>query len=182
MMRERRRSTGVVLLAGVVALASAPQAHALFGLRGSSSSEPRAAAPPAAPDAAALPRDAAPGASVPASQQQAPGAATVTAKREPDPADPYPFPPSLEDLQDYEAWADETGELHIIRAERLPSGAFSFPEGTTVSVDHTPYLYPFPAIRLFPRGPCHRHLTLCATGAEGSTVNGAHHLGYECDG
>ena len=55
-----------------------------------------------------------------------------------EPNDPYPFPSNLEDLQDYEAWEDEAGEMHIIRAQRLPSGDFAFPEGTVVSAPHTP--------------------------------------------
>lgn len=125
----------VLLLVGVVALTSAPLAHALFGLRGSGSEPPAAASvggtgaaasdsPPLSSHDTAVGADASP----------APAAGTIQAgpQKASDPTDPYPFPPALEDLQDYEAWEDEKGDLHIIRADRLPSGDFVFPEGTTV--------------------------------------------------
>ena len=93
---------------------------------------------PAAPAAAES------GPAVPAAESSAitAPAAARTPKAPPaksaEPNDPYPFPSNLEDLQDYEAWEDEAGEMHIIRAQRLPSGDFTFPEGTVVSARHTP--------------------------------------------
>jgi len=124
-----RRSTArlVLLLVGAVALAGIPGGHALFGLRGSKSDRAAAAAPiGTAKDA----RQTSEGAG-----QAAAGAAKPSPTREIDAADPYPFPPSLEDMQDYEAWEDEKGEIHRIRADRLPSGEFIFPEGIVVPKD-----------------------------------------------
>jgi hypothetical protein len=120
------RASGTrVLLAALVALAGVPGAHTLFGLRGSGGSQPAAAG--AAGGGAGNATSGAAAAQPPAVAADKPGQV-----RQADPADPYPVPPTLDDLQDYEAWEDGKGELHIIRAVRAPSGEFSFPEGTTV--------------------------------------------------
>ena len=135
-MRGHRSNTplpGVLLLVGVVALASISPAHALFGLRGSGSQPTAAAGSQTATQDTSAPAPS-PDTAVGADASPKPGPGTIASgpQKAPDPADPYPLPPALEDLQDYEAWEDEKGELHIIRADRLPSGDFVFPEGTTV--------------------------------------------------
>ena len=118
----RTRSGLLLLLGASLALTGVPGAHALFGLRGGKkSAPPAAAANPGSQDAMG-------------GAPTAPGAGAQAAPaRQADPADPYPYPPSLDDLQDYEAWEDGKGELHMIRAQRIPAGDFIFPEGTTVS-------------------------------------------------
>ena len=129
-MRSLRR----LVLAWAVALACAPPgALALFGLRGKGSNPP-AAAPAAAESGPAVPAAESSASTAPAAARtpKAPPAKSA------EPNDPYPFPSNLEDLQDYEAWEDEAGEMHIIRAQRLPSGDFTFPEGTVVSAPPTP--------------------------------------------
>jgi hypothetical protein len=158
----RGTSLLVLLLLGAIALICVPGANALFGLRGGSSKPATAkAASTGSPDAPAPPdsdKGAEPSSAPPSDN----------AMKAADPADPYPFPPSLDDMQDYEAWADDKGELHIIRAQRLPSGEYEFPEGTVVSVP----------ISIWP--PSLVILSLCSgkqlmgvvTGAEGSPVNG----------
>jgi hypothetical protein len=118
-----------VLLALLVALCGVPGAHTLFGLRGGGSTPGAAGAPPGSPSNSTLPAPAAP---PPAAGQKARPDNGAGPAQQANPADPYPVPPTLDDLQDYEAWDGGKGELHIIRAVRAPSGDFSFPEGTTV--------------------------------------------------
>lgn len=120
----RTRSGLLLLLGASLALTGVPGAHALFGLRGGKkSAPPAAAANPGSQDAMG-------------GAPTAPGAGAQAAPaRQADPADPYPYPPSLDDLQDYEAWEDGKGELHMIRAQRIPAGDFIFPEGTIVPKD-----------------------------------------------
>ena len=117
----------VVLLLVAAVLVMTPGAQALFGLRGGGK-ESTASPGAAAPSAQSLQNTT-------GNKCASPGTKGGHV-RQADSADPYPLPPILEDLQDYEAWEDEKGELHIIRAERAPSGEFSFPEGTTVRFNH----------------------------------------------
>jgi len=124
-MRRATPLPGVLLLVAAVALAVIPTAHAFFGLRGSKSERSAAATPTASAQDSRTMME---GASAAAA-----GATMPIPTRVVDAADPYPFPHSLEDMQDYEAWEDEKGEIHRIRADREPSGAFVFPEGTIVS-------------------------------------------------
>ena len=134
---RRTRTPGVMragglrreLLAVLVALCGVPGAHTLFGLRGGGSTPGAAGTPPGSPSNATLPAPAAP---PPAAGQKARTDNGTGPEQLANPADPYPVPPTLDDLQDYEAWDGGKGELHIIRAVRAPSGDFSFPEGTTV--------------------------------------------------
>lgn len=119
----RTRSALLLLLCAALSLSGFPGAHALFGLRGGKESAPPASA---ANLGSQDTTDGAPPASPGSGAKAAPA-------RQADPADPYPYPPSLDDLQDYEAWEDGKGELHMIRAQRIPAGDFIFPEGTIVS-------------------------------------------------
>lgn len=116
-----------VMLVILVALCGVPGAHTLFGLRGGGSTPDAAGTPPGSPrNSSFFPPSPPP----PAAGQARPD--KTGPAQQANPADPYPVPPTLDDLQDYEAWDGGKGELHIIRAVRAPNGQFSFPEGTTV--------------------------------------------------